>query len=133
MQARWVCGIIGAKFARPEKLKQRHLINRRTLKQQFPQLDTDTVYPVEMFPYCDQLASMMDCYPSVKRSGGLRQWWRIQRAPATTMYYFDEQLEELGAAGNPVHSPLLITLLLVMIKPIDWGYRMVGGGRGGEA
>ncbi len=127
MQARWVCGIIAEKHARPEKLEQTHASNRRALEAQFPQLDTDAVYPVEMFPYCDQLANMMDCYPSIKRAGGFLPWWRFQRAPATTMHYFKSHLEKLGSRETPVHSPLLITALLLLIKPVDFLYRLLRG------
>lgn len=124
MQARYVCGLISGRFDRPVAIVEQHAINRKGLQQRYPRLDTVNVYPVEMFPYCDQLARLMDCYPTLKRVGSPVRWWRMMVSPATTMHYFDDQLARTTASQTPVHSPAAISLLLLLIKPFDLAYRI---------
>jgi len=122
MQARYVCGLISGRFARPPGMAEQHAIDRLKLAKSYPRLDTVNVYPVEMFPYCDRLARLMDCYPTRRRAGSLSRWWRMMLAPATTMHYFESHLAT--AATPPIHAPGGITLLLLLIKPLDWVYSL---------
>ncbi|MEO8498067.1 MAG: hypothetical protein ABI614_23625, partial [Planctomycetota bacterium] len=122
MQARYVSGLIAGRFARPDLLAAQHQVNRERLERCYPQLDTANVYPVEMFPYCDQLARLMHCYPSRQRVGSLGQWLRMMLAPATTMHYFDAFFDEARTRRTPIHAPAAITFLLLLIKPFDLLY-----------
>lgn len=124
MQARFVCGLIAGRFARPAVITELHEINRAKLERSYPRLDTANVYPVEMFPYCDQLARRMNCYPTRKRAGSFVRWLRMMLAPATTMHYFDDQLASTTSRDTPIHAPTAITLLLLLIKPFDLAYRL---------
>ncbi len=77
-----------------------------------------------MFPYCDRLAQLMDCYPTRKRAGSLIRWMRVMLAPATTMHYFDTHLAATTADHSPIHAPIGITALLLLVKPFDLLYRL---------
>lgn len=123
MQARYVCGVVAGQFPRPVDIAMEHQSDQQRLVAQFPGLDTQRVYPVEMFPYCDRLARRMECFPSIKKVGSIAGWWRMMRSPATTMHYFSDKLVETTNASTPIHTPWLITVLLILAKPIDWLYR----------
>ncbi|MEZ6047626.1 MAG: hypothetical protein R3C11_19010 [Planctomycetaceae bacterium] len=47
----------------------------------YHKINQNVIYPVEMFPYCDHLARLMQTYPDWKRAGSIRSWWRKQLAP----------------------------------------------------
>lgn len=124
MQARYVCGQISGRFARPTAIIEQHRIDRTRLEKSYPRLDTANVYPVEMFPYCDRLARLMNCYPTLKRTGSIRRWLRMMLAPATTIHYFEGQFASPTTGQPPIHSPIAIILLLLLVKPFDLVYRI---------
>ena len=122
MQAKLVISLIAGNLERPRDLKARHEQERERVEREFPLLNTEALLPVEMFPYCDQLASMLDILPTVRKVG-LRRWWKIMRAPASTLHYLDDDYDADAVDSQRVHSPPLITGLLVLIKLIDLVYR----------
>jgi dimethylaniline monooxygenase (N-oxide forming) len=124
MQARLVTGIIAGRYERPSDIAALHQVTRERQLREFPSLNTDTIYPVEMFPYCDQLARMMGSYPSLRKVGSLRRWLKIQLSPASTIHYVDDDFDPQSIDAQVIHSPLLITVLLSLIKLIDWPYRL---------
>lgn len=126
MQARLVSRLISGRDQRPFDLGVRHQENRKLLQIRYPKLDTENAYPVEMFPYCDELSKHMNCYPLVKTAGSMGSWIRMQLGPATTMHYFDQH-QTLSWKDQPVHSPMIITVLLLILKPLDWVIRLIGG------
>lgn len=133
MQARYVCGLIAGKWNRPDSIETRHRNEQSELTRRFRSVDRRTVYPVEMFPYCDELAKQMNVYPSVRSVGSLGQWCRVQLTPATTLHYAMED-EVNGSAGqrthhrlwdpSPIYLPPLLTILLLCLKPVDAAYRL---------
>jgi cation diffusion facilitator CzcD-associated flavoprotein CzcO len=122
MQARYVCGMIAGEFKRPSNLSEAHRVERRRIASRYKHLDVDTVYPVEMFPYCDQLAKKMGLPIGSRWLDSPLRWWRQRVAPATTMHYFDED-SDIGEA--PVYMPILLICLILIIKPFDWLYKML--------
>lgn len=119
MQARYVTGLLAGRWTPPAPIQDAHRRDRARLEQTFPTLDTDSMYPVEMFPYCDRLAKRMSIYPSLKRAGSFRSWLKIWLSPASTMQYLDENYDAAFMAKQPIHSPLIINLLLLLIKLMD--------------
>ena len=55
LQAKYVCGLIAGKFELPADLPEQHSIDRKKLESQFPKLDKENVWPIEMIPYGDRL------------------------------------------------------------------------------
>ena len=126
MQARYVTSLMSGAISRPERIKQLHQRDTDRLAKQFPKLNLDAIYPVEMFPYCDQLARYMSAYPDRRAARSLRDWITIQLAPATTMHYFLGDATQRSASGKAkVYMPPLLIALLVMLKPLDWTYKLV--------
>lgn len=127
MQARYLSAVLKGAIDLGPDLPARHHKARIAIQKRFPQLDTDNVHPVEMFPYCDRLAREMGCYPGWSQARSLRGHLRCQLEPATTLHY-DE-----GRSANseaPIHMPWLLVGLLVALKPLDWtvrGWRAVLG------
>lgn len=126
MQAAYVCGLIEGRFRRPTQIAEQTSIDRKNHEQRFSKLDLEAVYPVEMFSYCDLLSRQMMTYPSLRRLGSLRLWWRMQLTPATTMHYQYHNSQVLHIVSRaPVYMPSLLIVLLLMLKPVDWTYRIL--------
>ncbi len=125
-QARLVCGLLAGEFSRPDNLDELHRNDLEKRQKHFPKLNLDVLFPVEMFPYCDQLAKLMNAYPTQRTLGSLRAWGRMQLTPATTIHYkcqSPQAREECMSA--PVYMPQVLILLLLALKPLDWAYRLV--------
>ena len=118
MQARYVCGLIAGAFERPEDLKQRHASDRQFRQSRYGKLNLMATYPVEMFPYCDRLASLMKLPigPSFLQSP--LAWWRTKLAPASTLHYFESEKSNR-------YMPMTLVLIIIMMKPVDWVYRLM--------
>ena len=126
VQTRFVCGLISGEYIRPPDIKELHQADLACQGARYKKLDLNAMYPVEMFPYCDQLAKLMNSYPSLFAVGSLVTWCRMQLAPATTMHYFDRhrQLNDVGKSA-PIYMPLKLVAFLLALKPLDWSYRLL--------
>jgi hypothetical protein len=97
-----------------------HRANSEANRRRFAKLNHEAIYPVEMFPYCDQLARQMKLYPSLRRIGSLSTWCRLQLAPATTLHYFADQPEvRRQLEKSPIYMPAALVLFLLGLKPFD--------------
>jgi hypothetical protein len=130
MQARYVCGMISGKWERPSSIVSEHEQDRKERQARYGSVNLNAVYPVEMFPYCDDLATRMNAWPNVRTLRSLTRWWRMQRAPATTLHYiFDQNDQDQQPSVSrtfdetPIYLPVVLTVLLLMLKPIDAAYR----------
>lgn len=126
LQAAYVCGLIGGKYQRPKQIAELNTLDQARNAARFSKLDLEAVYPVEMFAYCDQLARNMGTYPTLRRSGSLGRWWRMQLSPATTAPYLeqDDRTRRLFE-GAPVYMPTVLIVFLLLLKPIDSLYRVI--------
>jgi dimethylaniline monooxygenase (N-oxide forming) len=124
MQAKYVTRLIAGECSRPKKIKTLHASAKMRIDRDFGALNTAAIYPVEMFPYCDRLAREMGTLPTLRKTGSIRAWAKIMRAPASTTHYIDEDYNPQATSSEFVHSPPLITFLLVLIKaferPLRW-------------
>ena len=125
MQARYVCGLIAGAFARPANVQQLHESDRRWRKSRYGQLDLTATYPVEMFPYCDRIAKLMKLPLGPRLIKFPLAWWQSKLAPASTMHYFDsdESIKKLNRSGLRF-MPMTLVLFIIMMKPVDWIYRL---------
>ena len=125
MQAKYVCGLLSSQYERPASIIELNRANSERNRKRFSKLNLDAVYPVEMFPYCDELARRMGIYPTPRSLKAILSWTRMQLAPATTMHYWFQNAQIRRAfEAAPIYMPTILILLLLMLKPIDWVYRI---------
>lgn len=126
MQALYVCGVISGKYPRDKQIAEWIELDHREKSGRFPQLDLEAVYPVEMFSYCDQLARLMGTYPTWRRIGSLRAWWKIQLSPVTTAHYLyhDARIRRFFESAK-IYMPTLLICFLLCLKPIDYVFRVI--------
>lgn len=125
MQARFISGLISGQVPRPDGLQDRHTREAARLARQFPKLNLNAIYPVEMFPYCDELSRWMSVYPTRRAAQSLRDWIVMQLTPATTMhYYLSDRSMRKSLAHTKVYMPAVLIAFLVMLKPVDWAYKV---------
>ncbi len=130
VQARYICGLISGRVRREPQIAELHKIHSQRIRKQFAKLNLDAIYPVEMFPYCDELARLMGEYPSMHSIGSLLSWCREQLTPATTLHYRARHVEAKACfKKSRVYMPPLLIGLLLILKPVDWVYRLVRRGR----
>ncbi|QDT80180.1 Flavin-binding monooxygenase-like protein [Gimesia maris] len=124
VQARFVCGLIAETFPRPANIETLHRADSLRRKVRYKELRLESIYPVEMFPYCDQLARLMNTFPTLRALGSLSVWCRMQLTPATTMHYdYRETQSRERDATTPVYMPGSLIIILLVIKPFDFVYR----------
>ena len=124
MQARYVCGQIAGKFPRDANIEGLHALDRQNRQARFAQVDANTVFPVEMFPYCDRLARLMGLKPGPSLLEAPVKWWRAKVCPATTMHYF----HDVHSTPNDLQStqrymPVTLVLFIILMKPVDWAWK----------
>ena len=129
-QARYVTGLIAGRYQRPHDIVRAHAKERRRLAGQYPALDTESMHPVEMIPYCDDLARRMGTYPSLRRLGSLGLWLKSMLTPASTLHYVNGDFDADFIAQQRAYSPPLIIALLLLVKLFDLPYRVVRSARG---
>ncbi|PHS13749.1 MAG: hypothetical protein COA78_06580 [Blastopirellula sp.] len=123
VQAQFVCGMIDGKYQRPEEIEAIHRADSDFRKLRYKNLNRESVYPVEMFPYCDHLTRLMHTFPTVKSVGSLFAWCRMQLAPATTLHYLrDETAVRDSSKPVPIYMPPVLIAILLVLKPISWFY-----------
>ena len=118
MQARYIFGLIAGEFQKPTEVELLQKKELALLHKRYAKLNLESVYPVEMFPYCDKLARLM--------SLPVGKGWRSKLAPATTMHYFgnDPRIQKVVEPA-PIYMPVTLILFILMMKPVDWLYRMI--------
>lgn len=119
MQAQYVTGLLAGRHRRPADLPAAHRRERHRLQRTFPKIATDQLLPVEMFPYCDRLAKEMGTFPTLRRAGSLRSWWKTWLAPASTSQYVDESYDASFVRRQRIHAPPVIIVLLLLVKALD--------------
>lgn len=122
IQAYYLVSQLSGRCTPPLDIEKRHLQNRTEMERRFANLDTSDVYPVEMFPYCDQLAREIGCFPSLAKLRSPLRYLRTMLSPATTMHYFHDR--PMPSEGAPIHTPHLLTALLLLLKPLDYIIRL---------
>lgn len=121
VQATYIARLLSKRVRLSADVGREHMEDRQKLQSRFSRLNLYAIYPVEMFPYCDELAKRMGCKPTITSIRSLEAWIRCQLAPATTLQYFgDNPRSQEAVRGLPIYMPPLLILLLLMLKPIDW-------------
>ena len=124
IQARYTVGVLSGKYILPKDLKERQERSWDSLCAEYGTINTENVYPVEQFPYCDVLAREMGIMPSLTTVRSLRTWLKIMFTPASTIHYLDEYFDPLEIERQKVYMPAviiaLLTLLKLLVSPFQW-------------
>lgn len=130
MQARYVISILAERVRRVDDIERRNLRDRSTLQRRFTHADFNSVYPVEMFPYCDRLARQMGIEIRHRQCVSTLQWCRIMLSPASTLHY--RAVPERGTVENttddlaePIYMPAILIAILIALTPLSWGLDML--------
>jgi hypothetical protein len=94
------------------------------LAVEYPAINIENVYPVEQFPYCDQLAQEMSLMPSLSAVKSLRVWLKIMLAPASTTHYMDAYFDPQSIARQKVYTPAVLVALLGLIRMLGYLLRL---------
>jgi hypothetical protein len=123
MQARYTVGLLTGKYALPKELKQKQAEAWNLLCADYGALNTENVYPVEQFPYCDVLAREMGTLPTQRSVKSLRLWLKIMLTPASTIHYIDEYFDPLTIERQKVYMPAAIFVLLILLRLLVHPFR----------
>lgn len=103
LQARWISDIIQQKCIRPT-LSDCEL-DRATQKRKYPTINTDAVYPTDMYPYCETLGRRL------RIKGGASKFKELL-TPFSTLRYFPTPENMALIEKSPVFMPRLFYILL---------------------
>ena len=125
MQARYAVGVLAGTYTLPASLKERQAAAWHALCAEYPTIDTENVYPVEQYPYCDMLAREMGIMPTLATVKSLRTWLKIRLAPASTTHYVDTYFDQQAIDRQPVYVPAILIALLTLIRLLGYPLRFI--------
>jgi hypothetical protein len=125
MQARYAMGVLAGQYKLPASLKARQEEAWHMLCAEYPAIDTENVYPVEQYPYCDALAREMGIMPTLATATSLRTWLKIMLTPASTTHYVDTYFDPQAIARQRVYIPAVLVLLLTLMRLLGYPFRFI--------
>jgi dimethylaniline monooxygenase (N-oxide forming) len=125
LQARYTVGLLSGKYSLPRRWKEEHKKDWETLTAEYPKINTDNVYPVEHFTYCDMLAREMDIMPTLTNVRSLRTWLKIMLTPISTLHYLDEYFDAQELDHQRVYMPGILLTLLSFIRMLGFPVRFL--------
>ncbi|MBA3531524.1 MAG: FAD/NAD(P)-binding protein [Ardenticatenales bacterium] len=125
MQARYTVGVLSGKYTLPTALKEKQDEAWNSLSAEYGTINTENVYPVEQFAYCDTLAREMGIMPTLAAVGSLRLWLKIMLAPASTMHYVDECFDRQAIKREKVYTPVILLVFLALMRLIGVPFRLL--------
>ena len=115
MQARYTAGVLAGKYKLPAGWREKHKSDWESLRAEYSAINTENVYPVEHFTYCDLLAREMGIMPTLKNVRSLRTWLKIMLTPISTLHYLDEYFDPKEIDSQTVYMPgILVAFLSIM-------------------
>jgi hypothetical protein len=125
MQARYAVGVLSGKFTLPTALHEKQNEAWNLLCAEYCTINTENVYPVEQFPYCDDLAHEMGMMPTLASVRSLRTWLKIMFTPASTTHYVDKYFDKQSIERQSVHTPVIILVLLILMRLLGYPLRLI--------
>ncbi len=123
MQARYAIGVLYGKYSLPTDLQAKQAEAWHSLCREYSSIDTDNVYPVEQFPYCDVLAKEMGIMPSLANIRSFTTWLKIKLVPASTTHYMDEYFDRRMLKQQKVYTPYVIVALMFLVRFLGFPWR----------
>ncbi len=119
VQAIYVISLIGNTEKRPQNIDRLLKAQTEDLRVRYPNIDIESVFPVDMFPYCDKLANLGGFAKEWRKGASLRSRIDYWLGPASTNQYFKNDRQ------TRIYTPGLLNFLLFLIKIFDFFYRKV--------
>ena len=119
MQVRYAAGVLAGTYHVPTNLDKVHAATWQAHCREYPSLDTNNVYPVEQFPYCDALAREMGTLPTLANVGSLGLWLKIMVVPASTTHYVDEYFDAEGLERQKIYTPPFLTAIMLLFRLLE--------------
>jgi dimethylaniline monooxygenase (N-oxide forming) len=125
VQARYAVGVLSGKFTLPAELNEKQNEAWDLLCAEYRTINTENVYPVEQFAYCDELAQEMGILPTLATVGSLKTWLKIMFSPASTTHYIDEYFDTQSIEQQKVHTPAIFLALLALMRLLGYPLRLI--------
>ncbi len=125
IQAQYSIGVLTGKYKLPTRLKEIQQEAWDLLCTEYGTINTENVYPVEQFPYCDALAKEMGTLPTIANVKSLRTWLKIMFTPASTTHYVDQYFDRWSIDQQKVHTPVIILAFLTFMRLLGFPIRFI--------
>jgi hypothetical protein len=131
MQARYTVGVLAGKYRLPTRLKEIQEKAWKSLCAEYSTINTENVYPVEQFTYCDFLAHEMGILPSAgsmptpANMRSLRTWLKIMLSPISTTHYLDQYFDAKAIERQKVYMPGILVALLSLARGLGFPFRLI--------
>jgi hypothetical protein len=125
MQAMYTVGALAGKYNLPADMQGKQAQAWEALCAEYPAINTENVYPVEHFTYCDILAREMGILPTLANVRSLRTWWKIHLTPISTFHYLDEYFDGGALDRQKVYMPVALVGFLAVMRVLGTPFRVV--------
>jgi len=125
IQAQYAVGVLSGKYTLPPRLKEIQQEAWNLLCAEYGTINTENVYPVEQFPYCDALAKEMGSLPTLATVGSLGTWAKIMFTPASTIHYVDQYYDRETIDRQKVHTPVILLAFLTLMRLLGYPLRLI--------
>ncbi len=125
MQARYTVGLLSGKYKLPTGLKEKQNDNWKSLCAEYRTINTENVYPVEQFTYCDVLAKEMGSMPTLGAIRSPMTWLKIMLTPISTLHYMDEYFDQQALDRQKVYTPVVLLAFLTLMRLLGYPLRLI--------
>jgi len=125
MQALYTVGLLSGKYKLPLGWNEKQNEAWTSLSAEYRTINTENVYPVEHFTYCDILAREMGIMPTPETVRSLRTWLKIVLTPISTLHYMDEYFDQQGIDRQKIYMPVFLLAFLALMRLLGYPLRII--------
>ncbi len=126
-QAQYTVGVLSGKYSLPHRLKEIQQDAWNLLCKEYGTINTENVYPVEHFTYCDALAKEMGVMPTLAKVKSLGTWLKIMFTPISTLHYMDEYFDQGAIDRQNIYMPVLLVTFLALMRLLGLPFQFLRG------
>jgi hypothetical protein len=125
IQTQYAVGVLSGKYTLPTALDEKQYDAWKLLCAEYSTINTENVYPVEHFTYCDVLAHEMGIVPTLANVKSLRTWLKIMFTPVSTTHYVDKYFDKQSIERQKVYMPVILISLLLLTRLLGYPLRSI--------
>ena len=125
IQAQYTVGVLSGKYLLPNRLKEIQQKAWDLLCKEYGTINTQNVYPVEHFTYCDTLAKEMGTMPTLANVKSLKTWLKIMFTPISTLHYTDAYFDQQAIDHQKVYMPAFLVTFLALMRLLGFPFRSI--------